>query len=106
MICTDARMLPTGDRIGQAKKSDAAMEPLERRVMLSTEGTGLSATYFDNPDFTGASVTRVDRKVYFDFASAPPPVAPTTFSVRWTGRIKPSFFETYTFYVTADDGVR
>ncbi len=29
-----------------------------------------------------------------------------TFSVRWTGKIKPQFTETYTFTTTADDGVR
>ena len=29
-----------------------------------------------------------------------------TFSVRWTGQVQPQFGETYTFHVTADDGVR
>jgi unsaturated chondroitin disaccharide hydrolase len=86
------------------------MEPLEsRRLMaVTTAGTGLSATYFNNIDLTGASAARIERKVYADFATTPPPppIAPTTFSARWTGKIKPSFGETYTFYATADDGVR
>src|SRR4051812_19372732 len=92
-------------------RSAIAMEPLESRRLMAvaaTAGTGLSATYFNNVDFTGANVTRPERKVYADFAIAPPPapVAPTTFSARWTGKIKPSFSQTYTFHVTADDGVR
>ncbi|MNB80313.1 Protective antigen precursor [compost metagenome] len=29
-----------------------------------------------------------------------------TFSVRWSGTIKPTYSEEYTFYLTADDGVR
>ena len=76
--------------------------------MAAAPGTGLSATYYDNPDFTGPGVTRVEKKVYFDYgvASPAPGVAPTTYSVRWTGRLKPSFSETYTFHTTADDGVR
>src|SRR5689334_9681944 len=109
MTCDNAKMLPMRDRIGQGKNCAFVLERLEpRRLFAATSpaGTGLSATYFNNADFTGANVTRVDRKVYFDFAAAPPPapIAPTTFSVRWTGQVKPSFHETYTFAVTADDG--
>src|SRR5688572_17590435 len=85
------------------------MELLEpRRLLAVVPGTGLSATYYDNVDFTGGNVTRVEKKVYADFgvASPAPAIAPTTYSVRWTGRIKPSYSETYTFHTTADDGVR
>jgi hypothetical protein len=86
------------------------MQPLEARRLMTAAapGTGLSATYFDNLDFTAPVVTRVEKKVYADFGVAAPAegVAPTTYSVRWTGKIKPSFSETYTFHTTADDGVR
>jgi unsaturated chondroitin disaccharide hydrolase len=76
--------------------------------MAVVPGTGLSATYYDNLDFTGTSVTRIEKKVFADYglASPVPSIAPTTYSVRWTGKIKPSFSETYTFHTTADDGVR
>jgi unsaturated chondroitin disaccharide hydrolase len=91
------------------ESSGPRMEALERRQLFAvTAGTGLQAAYFPNNNFTGSAVSRVDKKVYFDFAAtAPPaPIAPTTYSVRWTGQVKPSFDETYTFYATADDGVR
>jgi hypothetical protein len=76
--------------------------------MAVVAGTGLQAQYFNNPDFTGSSVARIDKKVYFNFSvNAPAPsIAPTTYSVRWTGKIKPSYSETYTFHTTSDDGVR
>ena len=85
------------------------LEPLEpRRLLAVVAGTGLSATYFHNLDFTAPAATRVDKKVYFDFgvAEPAPTVAPTTYSVRWTGKVKPSFSETYTFTTLGDDGVR
>jgi hypothetical protein len=66
-----------------------ALEP--RRLMAAAPGTGLSATYFDNLDFTNPLVTRLEKKVYADFgvASPAPGIAATTYSVRWTGRVKP-----------------
>jgi hypothetical protein len=69
---------------------------------------GLRGTYFDNPDFTGPRVTRVDPTINFNWGSgAPDPsIAADTFSVRWTGEIRPQFGETYTFFTTSDDGVR
>jgi len=76
--------------------------------MAAVPGTGLSATYYDNLDFTGATITRLEKKVFADYgvASPAPSIAPTTYSVRWTGKVKPSFSEAYTFHTTADDGVR
>src|SRR2546423_9761477 len=85
------------------------IEALEGRTLLAVSpGTGLEAVYFDNGNFTGTSTSRVDRKVYFDFARTPPPapIGNSIYSVRWTGRIKPSFSETYAFYSISDDGVR
>ncbi|NUW32651.1 hypothetical protein HTZ77_14590 [Nonomuraea sp. SMC257] len=69
---------------------------------------GLKATYFDNADLTGASVTRVDPTVNFDWgASSPDPaIGPDTFSARWTGKVVADKAETYTFITTSDDGVR
>ena len=87
----------------------SVIEGLEpRRLMAAVPGTGLTATYYDNFDFTGATVTRLEKKIFADYgvASPAPDIAPTTYSVRWTGKIKPSYSETYTFHTTADDGVR
>jgi glucose/arabinose dehydrogenase len=71
-------------------------------------GTGLSATYFDNLDFTGATVARIDPTVNFAWGTGSPAagIGPDTFSVRWTGQVEPQFTGTYTFYTQSDDGVR
>jgi glucose/arabinose dehydrogenase len=69
---------------------------------------GLTATYFDNSNFTGTSITRIDPAVDFNWGrgSPDPSLAADTFSVRWTGSIVPLFTQTYTFRTTSDDGVR
>lgn len=70
-------------------------------------GNGLSAVYFDNIDFTGASVRRVDATVNFDWPDKPhPSIGNDTFSVRWTGKVVPVYTESYTFYTISDDGAR
>ncbi len=71
-------------------------------------GSGLTGEYYDNADFTGSKVTRVDASINQTFGTAAPVagIAPTTYSVRWTGQIVPKYSETYTFTTTADDGVR
>ena len=78
------------------------------RVATGGTGTGLAATYYDNADFTGTTVTRTDPTVNFDWASGSPApaIAVDTFSARWTGQVQPQFSETYTFYTQSDDGVR
>jgi glucose/arabinose dehydrogenase len=71
-------------------------------------GTGLSAVYFDNTNFTGTTVSRIDPGIDFDWGSGSPAsqIAPDTFSVRWTGQVEAPFTGTYTFYTASDDGVR
>jgi glucose/arabinose dehydrogenase len=71
-------------------------------------GDGLSGTYYDNPDFTGATVTRIDPTIDFSWgATAPVPgFGPDTYSVRWTGQIQAQFSQTYTFYTQTNDGIR
>jgi len=79
-------------------------------IEISTlgEGGGLAAVYYDNADFTGASVTRTDAGVNFDWASSVPVagIGADTFSVRWTGKVRPEHTGTYTFLTTSNDGVR
>src|SRR6185436_2181528 len=71
-------------------------------------GIGLRADYYDNMDFTGAHLRRLDPVVGFDWGTgAPDPsMGADQFSVRWIGQVQPRFSETYTFYTFSDDGVR
>ncbi len=71
-------------------------------------GTGLFGEYFNNIDFSASRLTRTDSTVNFNWGGGSPasPVGSDTFSVRWTGQVQPRYSETYTFYTTADDGIR
>lgn len=71
-------------------------------------GTGLTAQYFDNINFTNLKVTRTDATVNFDWGGGSPhgTVGVDTFSARWTGKVEPLYTQTYTFYTVSDDGVR
>ena len=62
--------------------------PTRRRSAKCRPPTGgLTATYYDNVDFTGATVTRVDGTVDFVWGSGAPAtgIAADTFSTRWVG---------------------
>jgi glucose/arabinose dehydrogenase len=74
----------------------------------SGTGDGLSAVYYDNQNFTGTSIARVDPTVNFDWGAGAPVagIGADTFSVRWTGQVQAQFSQAYTFYTTSDDGVR
>ena len=77
--------------------------------LLGQYWTNTTSVQFTNVSFnTPATLTRTDAVVNFDWGSvAPAPsVGRTTFTARWTGSVQPQFNETYTFYATADDGVR
>ena len=70
-------------------------------------GTGLTGDYYTANDFTGTKSTRVDATVNFDWAAGSPGfggLGTNNYSVRWSGQLEPRYDETYTFYVTADDG--
>ncbi len=68
------------------------------------QAIGLKATYFSNPDFTGAQVTRIDRFVYFDWGKIAPTrdFAPGAFSVRWQGDIKIDQTDSYEFLLSSN----
>jgi GH43 family beta-xylosidase len=65
---------------------------------------GLAATYFDNQNFTGKTVSRTDSLVDFTWGTGSPDsaIGADTFSSRWTGYVRPATSETYTFYITGD----
>jgi hypothetical protein len=76
--------------------------------LLDSPGVGLTGSYYDNVDLTSLKVTRTDATVNFNWGdgSPDPSIYQDTFSVRWAGQIKPKYSETYTFYITSDNGRR
>ena len=76
-------------------------------------GPGLAGQYYatsgDPPTFTEWYTTVIDPEINFDWGGNGPSVIPLTdgFGIRWTGTLTtPAATGDYTFYLTADDGVR
>jgi hypothetical protein len=71
-------------------------------------GTGLTATYFNNIDFTGAIVSRTDAAVNFDWGTGAPVagIGANTFSVEWVGQVRAIETGNYRFRTHSDEGVR
>ena len=71
--------------------------------------SGIKGTYYSNRWLTGdAALTRLDSTLSFNWGSGEiiSGVASDYVGIKWTGYIKPSTSESYTFYATANDGVR
>lgn len=88
--------------------SSLTTEPQMLRQAASASGNGLKGEYFAGKDFRSLKLTRTDATVNFDWGSKSPAteIAADDFAVRWTGKIRPKYSETYTFSTTSDDGVR
>jgi Tol biopolymer transport system component len=73
-----------------------------------SNGIGLRGAYFDNVDYTGLRFYRQDAMVYFNWANASPDPAlgADTFAARWTGQVEALYSQTYTFFLTHNDGAR
>ncbi len=71
-------------------------------------GTGLRAEYFDRPDLSLPRAVRIDSFLDFEWSAGTPDpaVAPGTWSVRWTGTLRPRLSGSHSFHVLADDGCR
>jgi hypothetical protein len=71
---------------------------------------GLRGYYYDNINFTGYRMSRIDPRVNFDWGwGSPDPdlaIGSDSFSVRWVGEVDVPSTGTYTFYTISDDGVR
>jgi Glycoside hydrolase family 44/PA14 domain/Fibronectin type III domain len=82
--------------------------PQAQLYAQAAPGDGLAATYYDNIDFTGGTVSRVDPTVNFNWGLGPPAsgIGPDTFSARWTGQVMAVETGTYTFRTNSDEGVR
>jgi hypothetical protein len=70
---------------------------------------GLIGEYFSNRWLFGQPVhTRVDKIIdfYWDVQDPITSTGKDFVSIRWSGFLKPSFTESYTFFVEANDGIR
>jgi hypothetical protein len=70
---------------------------------LDARGGGLLATYFSDTNLTHMTGTQIDRTVNRDVAGE---MVTNPGGARWVGKVLPQLSESYTFYVTANDGVR
>jgi hypothetical protein len=70
--------------------------------------TGLTGQYFDNQNLTNLRLTSVDPTINFDWGTGSPgrKIGADSFSARWTGQVQPRHSETYTFFITSDNGRR
>ena len=69
-------------RVGEVGRAvDQVVEQLESRWLMAVVN-GLTGQYFDNQNFTGATVTRVDPTVNFEWGAGSPSsaIAPDSFS--------------------------
>lgn len=81
------------------------------KVVPLGNGSGLMGYYFTNQEqtFNGApTMVRLDPTIDFDWVggSPDPRISNDNFTVRWLGEILPPFTDTYTFFLTGDDGIR
>jgi Carbohydrate family 9 binding domain-like/PA14 domain len=77
------------------------------RVCAQFGGDGLKGIYYIDADLTNPAVTVVDPVVSYRWGgcSPQPGMSGASFSVRWTGRVEPSYSEPYTFIVDVNGGV-
>jgi beta-glucosidase len=90
-----------------------SLPPIPPEFLFPADGKpgeqGLRGEYFDNQTLSGKPrLRRIDRQVHFTWAMGSPDslIPREHFSVRWTGRLKPSSTGTYRFGASTDDGVR
>jgi hypothetical protein len=103
-----ARATDNGGAVGSSNSVAVVVSTTTTPPVVVGTGTGLTGQYFDNKDFTGASISRTDATVNFNWGSGSPSsaIGADTFSARWTGQVQAQYSQTYTFHVTGDDGIR
>lgn len=71
-------------------------------------GKGLTARYYDDVSFTEYRGRRNEGSVDYDWGLGAPDVVtqPDSFSIRWTGQVRPLYTEEYTLSVRSDDQIR
>ncbi len=80
----------------------------EATATAAWSGLGLYASYFDRLGFSGATITRIDPEIDFDWSkkSPAPSIPADLFSVIWAGSLTPPESGDYTLHISADNGVR
>ena len=78
---------------------------------VSDYHTGLLGEYYDVSELTNPTalkMSRIDDNVNFNFGFESPDASidQNTYSIRWTGYIRPTVSGSYTFKTLSDDGVR
>src|SRR5262249_2210756 len=71
-------------------------------------GTGLRGRYYNNRNFTGLFMTRIDATVNFDWGTGSPAagMGADTYSIRWEGEVQAVEAGSYVFRTLSDDGGR
>lgn len=74
----------------------------------AVSGTGLAATYYNNMDFTGTTVQRIDPTINFNWGKVSPVagISAGTYSARWLGQVQAVGSGNYRFQTVSDDGIR
>ena len=102
----------TGYEDGTSKDAEHvridAIEFIGKGGPITSVKGGLVGTYYNNKDFTEPVKVRRDNTVDFNWKRGAPTtgVGADTFSVRWTGYVRPEHSERYQFKTYTDDGVR
>jgi glucose/arabinose dehydrogenase len=88
-------------------ESDTTWKAVFRKIE-GGGGSGLTGTYFAKADFKGATVTRIDPVIDFDWKlGAPAPgIRADAWSARWTGEIEAQANGLHTFFLRSNDGAR
>lgn len=83
-------------------------ETVDYTTLVDFDGFGLTGSYYSGTLFNTFVGKRVDPVLSFALSSGTPlpGVTSGSFSVRWEGKIKPTYSETYTFKIIHDNGAR
>lgn len=71
-------------------------------------GSGVTAQYFNNPNFSALAYTQTDFTINFDWGEGSPDelIDPNSFSARYTGQVQADVSGQYTFFTASDEGAR
>ncbi|MCC3382054.1 glycosyl hydrolase [Paenibacillus farraposensis] len=108
---TDSPPLPDNGQSAPAPVPPVVIipPPAPPSVPDTVYANGLRGEYFNNMNLGGsAALIRLDSKLDYNWraAAADSSLNADQFSVRWIGKIKPQYSETYTFTTISDDGIR
>ena len=97
---------------GICKQNIPASQLFAPSAQCSSDGTGINAAYFTNAQTAAAfpsvaTIDKIEPTINFDWANgAPAGISNDLFKARFTGYIQSLDAGSYTFYATADDGIR